>query len=75
MENKEQEIPFIPDFRDAFMKVSQFLDEANLPIELVYQNKKPKNIPESISNAWDTVQAYYEQEEREEKESGRIILQ
>lgn len=75
MENTEKEIAFVPDFRDAFMEVTQFLDEASLPIELVYQNKKPKNLPESISNAWDTVQAYYEQEEREEKETGRIILQ
>ena len=74
MENKEQEIAFEPDFRDAFMKVSQFLDEANLPIELVYQNKKPNNLPEGISTAWDTIQAFYEQEDRREKETGDIIL-
>ena len=72
MDNKE--IAFEPDFRDAFMKVTKFLEEANLPIELVYQNKKPKNLPENTSNAWDTVQAYYEQEEKREKETGDIIL-
>ena len=72
MENKE--IPFEPDFREAFMEVNQFLGEANLPIELVYKNKKPNNLPEGISRAWDTVQAYYEQEERQEKETGDIIL-
>lgn len=75
MENAEKEIAFEPDFRDAFMKVSRFLDEASLPIELVYRNKKPNNLPEGISNAWDIVQAYYEQEDRREKETGDIILQ
>jgi hypothetical protein len=74
MENKEQEIAFEPDFRDAFTKVTQFLAEANLPIELVYENKKPKNLPESISNAWDTVQAFYEQQKKREEETGDIVL-
>lgn len=72
MESKE--IAFEPDFRDAFMEVTKFLGEANLPIELVYKNEKPKNLPEKISNAWDTVQAFYKQEEEREKETGDIIL-
>ena len=74
MENDSKEIAFEPDFRDAFMNVQRFLSEASLPIELVYQNKKPKDLPESISNDWDTIQAFYEQEKKREEETGDIIL-
>lgn len=70
----EKEIAFIPDFRDAFMKVTQFLSEANLPIELVYKNKRPKNLPEGISASWDIVQKFYEQEAERKNKTGDIIL-
>lgn len=72
--DNEREIPFEPDFRDAFMSVYEFLAEANLPLELVYKNKKPKNLPKNISDDWETVQAFYEQKDRKEKETGDIIL-
>lgn len=74
MENTEKEIPFEPDFRDAFMRVYQFLAETSLPIELVYKNKKPKNLPQNISNDWDTVQTFYEQIDKRVEETGDIIL-
>lgn len=70
----ENEIAFDPDFKDAFMSVCEFLAEADLPIELVYKNKKPKNLPAAISDNWDLVQRYYEQTERLERETGDIIL-
>lgn len=72
--DNEREIPFEPDFRDAFMSVSGFLLEANLPLELIYENKKPKNLPKNISDDWETIQTFYRQEKEYEEKTGGIIL-
>lgn len=61
-------------FKEAFMKVADFLGEADLPLELVYKNKKPSFLPEDVDKAWDIVQQFYEQEDKREKETGEIIL-
>lgn len=74
MENEKKEIAFVPDFRDAFMGLTQFLSEANLPVELIYKNKRPNNLPEEISRKWDIVQAFYEQEKEKTKNTGDIVL-
>lgn len=62
------------DFKEAFVKVVDFLNEADLPLDLVYKNKKPSFIPEDVNAAWDIVQKFYEQEEQREKETGEIVL-
>lgn len=69
-----KDIELETNFKDAFMRVTQFLGEANLPLSIVYDNKKPNNLPESISKDWDIVQKFYKQEEEAEKETGDIIL-
>ena len=61
-------------FKEAFVKVVDFLNEADLPLELVYKNKKPATLPKDVDVAWDIVQKFYEQEDQREKETGEIVL-
>ena len=70
----EKEIGLETEFREAFMNVLDFLESSNIPIEAIYENKKPKFLPDNISRDWDTIQQWYSEEEKREKETGEIML-
>ena len=56
------------------MNVVAYIQEVGLPMDVIYDNKKPDNLPEDVDKDWETVQAYYEQERREEEENGGIPI-
>lgn len=66
----DNEIGLETEFREAFMNVTAYLDENGIPMESIYDNKKPEFLPENISKDWDIIQEYYKQEEEEDKERG-----
>lgn len=70
----ENEIGLETEFRESFMNVLGFLESSNIPIEAIYENKKPKFMPDDISKDWDIIQKRYSEEEKREKETGDIML-
>lgn len=70
----ENEIGLETEFRESFMKVLDFLNANNLPIDAIYENKKPSFLPDSLNQDWDTIQKRYSEEEEREKETGDIML-